>query len=93
VKSGWHFPIPIAFLVITIAYPNVFQIPIERAAVYSTGILIVLCMTFGYRAGNTRRRDVRAVLDTGRAALDIVLIGAAAGMVVGASTFPASRSA
>ena len=27
---------------------------------------------------------VRAVLDTGRAALDIVLIGAAAGMVVGA---------
>ena len=84
-KSGWHFPIPIAFLVITIAFPEVFQIPIERAAVYSTGILIVLCLMFGYRGKrNSVGEIVRAVLDTGRAALDIVLIGAAAGMVVGA---------
>jgi TRAP transporter 4TM/12TM fusion protein len=85
VKSGWHFPIPIAFLIITIAYPEVFQIPIERAAVYSTFILIVLCLMFGYRGQrNTIGGIVRAVLDSGRAALDIVLIGAAAGMVVGA---------
>jgi TRAP transporter 4TM/12TM fusion protein len=85
IKSGWHFPIPIAFLVITIAYPEVFQIPIERAAVYATGILIVLCLIFGYRGHKvTVREVVRSVLNTGRAALDIVLIGAAAGMVVGA---------
>jgi len=85
VKSGWHFPIPIAFLIVTIAYPEVFQIPIERAAVYSTIILIALCLVFGYRGKkNTVGEIVRAVLDTGRAALDIVLIGAAAGMVVGA---------
>jgi TRAP transporter 4TM/12TM fusion protein len=85
IKSGWHFPIPIAFLIITIAYPEIFQIPIERAAVYSTGILIALCLVFGYRGKrNSVREIVRAVLDTGRAALDIVLIGAAAGMVVGA---------
>ena len=84
-KSGWHFPIPIAFLIITIAYPEVFQIPIERAAVYSTAILIVLCLMFGYRGKrNSVGEIMRAVLDTGRAALDIVLIGAAAGMVVGA---------
>jgi TRAP transporter 4TM/12TM fusion protein len=85
IKSGWHFPIPITFLIVTIAYPEIFQIPIERAAVYSTIILIVLCLMFGYRGRrNTVREIVRAVLDTGRAALDIVLIGAAAGMVVGA---------
>jgi TRAP transporter 4TM/12TM fusion protein len=84
-KSGWHFPIPLAFLVITIAYPDVFQIPIERAAVYATAILIVLSMTFGYRGYRVTAKEIlRAVLDTGRAALDIVLIGAAAGMVVGA---------
>jgi len=84
IKSGWHFPIPIAFLVVTIAYPEIFQIPIERAAVYSTGILIVLCLIFGYRGKRvTVREMIRAVLDTGRAALDIVLIGAAAGLVVG----------
>jgi TRAP transporter 4TM/12TM fusion protein len=85
IKSGWHFPIPIVFLIVTIAYPDVFQIPIERAAVYSTIILIALCLVFGYRGQKNSVRDiVRAVLDTGRAALDIVLIGAAAGMVVGA---------
>jgi TRAP transporter 4TM/12TM fusion protein len=85
IKSGWHFPIPIAFLIITIAYPEIFQIPIERAAVYSTAILIALCLIFGYRGKrNSVGEIVRAVLDTGRAALDIVLIGAAAGMVVGA---------
>jgi TRAP transporter 4TM/12TM fusion protein len=84
IKSGWHFPIPIIFLIVTIAYPEIFQIPIERAAVYSTGILIVLCLLFGYRGKRvTIREMLRAILDTGRAALDIVLIGAAAGLVVG----------
>ena len=85
VKSGWYFPIPLAFLIVTIAYPEIFQLPIERAAVYATAILIVLSMTFGYRGNRVSPRQMlRAVLHTGRAALDIVLIGAAAGMVVGA---------
>jgi TRAP-type uncharacterized transport system fused permease subunit len=62
----------------------VFQIPIERSAIYATAILIVLSLVFGYRGNRvTLRQMLRAILDTGRAALDIVLIGAAAGMVVG----------
>lgn len=85
VKSGWHFPIPIAFLIATLTWPEYFQIPIERAAIYSTAILVVLSLTFGYRGTRvTPRQMARAILDTGRAALDIILIGAAAGMVVGA---------
>jgi TRAP transporter 4TM/12TM fusion protein len=85
VRAGWHFPIPIAFLVATLAWPEFFQIPIERAAVYATGIMIVLCLLFGYRGRKVTIMEMaRAVLDTGRAALDIILIGAAAGMVVGA---------
>jgi TRAP transporter 4TM/12TM fusion protein len=84
-RSGWHFPIPIAFLISTLAWPEFFQIPIERAAIYSTAMLIVLCLLFGYRGKKVTILEMcRAVLDTGRAALDIVLIGAAAGMVVGA---------
>ncbi|HVZ51418.1 MAG TPA: TRAP transporter fused permease subunit, partial [Pseudolabrys sp.] len=83
-KSGWHFPIPLIFLVVTIAYPAVFQIPIERAAIYATGLLIVLSMTFGYRGKRVSPREMlRAIIDTGRASLDILLIGAAAGLVVG----------
>ncbi|MBI3704101.1 MAG: TRAP transporter fused permease subunit, partial [Rhizobiales bacterium] len=84
-KSGWHFPIPIAFLIATLIWPEYFQIPIERAAIYSTAMLVVLCLTFGYRGTRvTPKQMLRAILDTGGAALDIVLIGAAAGMVVGA---------
>ena len=84
-RSGWHFPIPIAFLISTLVWPEYFQIPVERAAIYSTAMLIVLSMAFGYRGTRvTPAEMLRAVLDTGRAALDIILIGAAAGMVVGA---------
>lgn len=83
-KSGWHFPIPIAFLIATLAWPEFFSIPIERAAVYTTAMIAVLSWIFGYRGHRVTLRDMaRAVLDTGLAALDIVLIGAAAGLVVG----------
>jgi TRAP transporter 4TM/12TM fusion protein len=83
-RSGWYFPIPIAFLIATLIYPEKFQIPIERAAIYSTAMLIVLCLVFGYRGQRVSvHQMLRAILDTGRAALDIILIGAAAGMVVG----------
>ena len=85
VKSGWHFPLPIVFLIATLTWPEYFQIPIERAAVYSTAMLVVLSLTFGYRGTRVSLAQMlRAILDTGRAALDIILIGAAAGMVVGA---------
>jgi TRAP transporter 4TM/12TM fusion protein len=84
-KSGWHFPIPIAFLVATLTWPEYFQIPIERAAIYSTAMLVVLSLTFGYRGNRVSPRQMLcAILGTSRAALDIILIGAAAGMVVGA---------
>ena len=56
VKSGWHFIVPIAFLIATLIWPEIFQIPIERAAVYSTAILIVLCFIFGYRGKKVTRR-------------------------------------
>jgi TRAP transporter 4TM/12TM fusion protein len=83
-KSGWHFPIPIAFLVATLAWPEFFSIPIERAAVYTTAMIAALSWIFGYRGHRVTLREMgRAVLDTGLAALDIVLIGAAAGLVVG----------
>jgi TRAP transporter 4TM/12TM fusion protein len=84
VTSGWHFPLPIAFLIATLAWPEYFGIPIERAAVYTTAMIAVLSLIFGYRGKRISLREMgRAVLDTGLAALDIVLIGAAAGLVVG----------
>ena len=83
-KSGWHFPLPIAFLIATLAWPEFFSIPIERAAVYTSVMIAVFALIFGYRGQRVTLSQLgRAVLDTGLAALDIVLIGAAAGLVVG----------
>jgi len=83
-KAGWHFPLPVAFLIATLAWPEFFSIPIERAAIYTTAMIAVLSLLFGYRGHRVTLRELsRAVLDTGLAALDIVLIGAAAGLVVG----------
>ena len=83
-KSGWHFVIPIVFLVVALIYPEVFRLTPEKAAVVSTALLMVLSLIFGYRG---RRLSIlqmlKAVMETGRVSLDIILIGAAAGIMVG----------
>jgi TRAP transporter 4TM/12TM fusion protein len=83
-KSGWHFLVPIAFLVFALMYPELSNLTPEKAAIYSTAILIVLAMIFGYRG---KRLGIigmlKAIMETGRVSLDIILIGAAAGIMVG----------
>ena len=83
-KSGWHFLVPIAFLVYALMYPDVTMLTPEKAAIVSTAILMVLAMIFGYRGKRLGILDMlRAIMDTGRVSLDIILIGAAAGIMVG----------
>ncbi len=83
-RSGWHFLVPIAFLVFALMYPELSNLTPEKAAIYSTAILIVLAMTFGYRGKRLGVMDMlKAIMETGRVSLDIILIGAAAGIMVG----------
>ena len=83
-KSGWHFLVPIAFLVFALMYPELTNLTPEKAAIFSTAILIVLAMIFGYRGKRLGVMDMlRAIMETGRVSLDIILIGAAAGVMVG----------
>jgi TRAP transporter 4TM/12TM fusion protein len=83
-KSGWHFLVPILFLVFALIYPEIFLLTPEKAAVVSTAILMVLTLTFGYRGKRpTLLGLAKAVIETGRISLDILLIGAAAGVMVG----------
>jgi TRAP transporter 4TM/12TM fusion protein len=83
-KSGWHFLVPIAFLVIALIYPEVLLLTPEKAAIVSTGILMALTLVFGYRGKRpTPLGLAKAVIETGRISLDILLIGAAAGVMVG----------
>jgi len=83
-KAGWHFLIPISFLVFALIYPEVLLLTPEKAAIVATGLLMVCALTFGYRGKRTSIPDMlRAVIETGRVSLDIILIGAAAGIMVG----------
>jgi TRAP transporter 4TM/12TM fusion protein len=84
VASGWHFLIPIGFLVAALIYPEVFRVTPEKAAIVATGMLLALSLVFGYRGRRaTLKETLKGVIDTGRASLDIILIGAAAGIMVG----------
>ena len=83
-RSGWHFLVPILFLVLALIYPEIFLLTPEKAAIVSTGILMVLTFIFGYRGKRpTLLGLARAIIETGRISLDIILIGAAAGIMVG----------
>jgi TRAP transporter 4TM/12TM fusion protein len=84
IKSGWHFLVPIVFLVVALIYPEILRLTPEKAAIVSTGLLIVLALIFGYRGRRaTLPQILVAVMETGRVSLDIILIGAAAGIMVG----------
>ena len=83
-KSGWHFLVPIAFLVFALMYPDITLLTPEKAAIVSTAILMVLALIFGYRGKRLGLLDMlKAIMETGRVSLDIILIGAAAGIMVG----------
>ncbi len=83
-KSGWHFLVPIVFLVFALMYPDVTMLTPEKAAIVATAILMVLAMIFGYRGKRLGILDMlKAIMETGRVSLDIILIGAAAGVMVG----------
>jgi TRAP transporter 4TM/12TM fusion protein len=83
-KSGWHFLVPIIFLVVALIYPEVLLLTPEKAAVAATAILIVFALIFGYRGKRATLKQIAvAVIESGRVSLDIILIGAAAGIMVG----------
>ncbi len=83
-KAGWHFIVPIVFLVFALMYPEITMLTPEKAAIYATLLLMVLALIFGYRGKKLGLVGMmKAIMDTGRVSLDIILIGAAAGIMVG----------
>jgi len=84
IRSGWHFVLPIAFLVFSLMYPEYTRLTPEKTAIVCTLIIMVCTYLFGYRGKKpTIRETLQAIIDTGRFSLDIILIGAAAGIMVG----------
>jgi len=78
---GWHFIVPFVVIVVGLL---VYNMQPEYAAMLAVAVLIPICLLRGYRG---RRIGVvellSAIASTGSAILDIVLICATAGVVIG----------
>lgn len=80
-RTGWHFPIPFVVLVLGLL---VWNMEAQYAALVATVLLILFATVFGYKGKRLRPAEaVGAVLSAGGAALDIIIITAAAGLVIG----------
>lgn len=80
-RSGWFFVIPFAVLIFAL-----FRLHLrpEEAALWSVACLIVLAVALGYRGRRLNVRDLLATLrNTGTTVLDIIMITAAAGVIIG----------
>jgi TRAP transporter 4TM/12TM fusion protein len=80
-RDGWHFPIPFLILVSSMM---VWNTAVELAALQATLSMLILNPIFGYRG---RRAGLvtllKAIISAGRASIDILIISAAAGIVIG----------
>ena len=80
-REGWYFPIPFAIVVAGLFW---FNLSPDTAALYASLSLIVCGMFGSYGGKRMRSKEViDAVVDTGRSALDILMIAAAAGFIIG----------
>ena len=80
-KAGWFFPLPFGVLIYGLFGANLRP---EEAALYSVVTLLLCAMVFGYegkRAGPML--IVKALEETGRSCIELLLIVAVAGLVIG----------
>ena len=84
-RSGWFFIVPFAVLIFVLFR---FNAPPEKAALYASLSIVVCSLIFGYKGRRLNWRDIReAVVGTGHAVTDIVIICGAAGMIIGILMF------
>jgi TRAP transporter 4TM/12TM fusion protein len=80
-RSGWYFPIPFIVLVYALVELN-WQA--EYAALLATGVLIGVSLAFGYKGARVPVSQIfAAIVSTGGAVVDLILICAVAGMFIG----------
>ncbi|MGH8689275.1 MAG: TRAP transporter permease [Burkholderiales bacterium] len=80
-RDGWHFLLPFGVIIVGLLG---YGMEPEYTALLGTAVLIAACLVFPYRG---RRPDIvhllNAVAKTGASVLDMVLICAAAGVLIG----------
>ncbi len=80
-KAGWQFPIPFAVLVYALFW---LSYEAETAGLLATMAVVVLAIAFPVRGKRIGIRDLYDMLrETGLSVLDLFMIGAAAGIIIG----------
>ena len=80
-REGWFFVLPFAILVIALFWLN--RRP-ETAALWAAAAVIVVSFVFGYKGRRIGWRDiVKSLSNTGAISVDIIVIGAMAGLLIG----------
>ncbi len=81
IKSGWFFPLPFVALVVALFWLNY---PPETSALLGAAVVMAATMTIGYKGKRLAPAEIlQALRGTGLGVMDIFMIGAAAGMVIG----------
>jgi TRAP transporter 4TM/12TM fusion protein len=79
--KGWIYPIPFAILIGGLFWLNLNP---AKAGLYATISILILGLVYGGERGRLKIKEALAAIpETGRAVLDIVIISAAAGLVIG----------
>jgi TRAP transporter 4TM/12TM fusion protein len=79
--EGWYFVVPFAVLIGGLFWLNFNP---DTAALYAAISLVVFGLLGNYRGKRMRPADVyEALIETGRSSLDILMIAAAAGFIIG----------
>jgi TRAP transporter 4TM/12TM fusion protein len=80
-KAGWYLPIPFLALFVALFWLN-WQA--QEAAMLACGILYVCAFVFGYRGRRLTIRDAAwTISSTGAAVLEVIVICAGAGLIIG----------
>ncbi|NQV57218.1 MAG: TRAP transporter fused permease subunit, partial [Rhodospirillales bacterium] len=83
-RQGWIFIIPFAILIVGLFWLNFEP---EEAALNGCAALIVLGLTFGYKGRRMSLKDIFwSIAETGVLVIDLIMIGAAVGMIIGTAS-------
>jgi TRAP transporter 4TM/12TM fusion protein len=80
-RAGWFFPLPFGVLIYGLFFANLRP---EEAALYAAVVLLVCAFCFGYEGNRAGPMLIlRALRETGHSCIELLLIVAVAGLMIG----------
>jgi TRAP transporter 4TM/12TM fusion protein len=84
-RRGWHFPIPFAVLIYALFWGGEEA---DSAGLIATAVALAFAFVFPFEGKRIGLRDILSMLrDTGLSVIDLFMIGAASGIMIGALNY------